>query len=267
MSARPVKRVLVCRPTYFTVDYIINPHMQPYTVSTAKAIKQWEALVAILKSLKIKVEVIEQEKNVPDMVFAKDQGIVKDGAVLLANFRYRQRQKERTYYQQWFRDHDFRLDDLSNISSFEGSDALFFADTLFVGMGYRASVSSCEELAEKLDMDVVPLRLIDPYFYQLDMSFLPINQDTAFYYPYAMSKSSQQLLKRLVPNLHVLSEEAAKAYAANSFVSGNDIIIPSGTPEVFRKDLKSIGLKIHEIDISEFKKAGGGINCLVNVLE
>lgn len=241
--------------------------MKPYTVDTANALKQWEDLVSIIKSLDIEVNVIEQKPDVPDMVFATDQGIVRDGAILLANFRYPQRQKERIYYREWFMENGFRLRALSNIFPFEGGDTLFCGDMLFVGTGFRASVASCEELAQKLEIDVIPLRLIDPFFYHLDMGFLPINKDTAFYYPKAFSKNSQNILKRLIPNLLELSEESVRAYAANSFVSGNDIIISKGTPKSFHKDLKKLGMQIQEVDISEFKKAGGGIHCLINVLE
>ena len=152
----PVRRVLLCRPEHFNVDYIINPHMSPHSVDTGKAMEQWKGLVAALRALGIKVEVIDQQPDVPDMVFATDQGIVRDGAVLLANFRYRQRQRERVYYREWFRDHGFRLRALSNIFPFEGGDTLFFDDMLFVGTGFRAGVASCEELARKLEVDVIP---------------------------------------------------------------------------------------------------------------
>ena len=262
-----IKRVLVCHPTHFTVDYVINPHMQPYAVSAPKAKKQWDHLIQTLSSLDLKIDVIEQEPDAPDMVFAADQGIVHKDAVLLANFRYSERQKERVYYRKWFREHGFRLRSLSNIFPFEGADSLFFGDTLLVGIGFRASLSSCEELAKKLAIEVMPLRLLDPYFYDLDMAFLPIDAATAFYYPPAFSLHSQNLINRLVPNLYTLSEEEARAYAANSFVSGHDIIIASGTPDQFRNRLKELGLIIHEVDVSEFKKAGGGIRCLINVLE
>ncbi len=267
MGSAPVKRVLLCRPTHFNVEYVINPHMKPYTVNADNALRQWEALVKILKSLNIKVEVIDQQEDVPDMVFAVDQGIVRDGSILLANFRFSQRQQERIYYREWFREHGFHLRALSNIYPFEGGDTHVFGDMLFVGTGFRASVSSCEELAHKLEMDVIPLRLVNPYFYHLDMCFLPINSTTAFYYPAAFSKNSQNLIKRLVPNLYELSKDAVEAYAANSFVSGTDIVISTEVPKSFHKDLKKLGLKIHEANISEFKKAGGGIRCLINVLE
>lgn len=261
-----VKRVLLCRPDHFDVEYIINPHMQPHSVDAAKAMRQWRELVATLESVGIKVDVIPQKPDVPDMVFATDQGIVRDGAVLLANFRYPQRQKERVYYREWFRDHGFRLRALSNMLPFEGGDARFWGEVLFVGTGFRASVASCEELAAKLGIDVIPLRLIDPGFYHLDMCFLPIDARTAFYYPEAFSESSRNLLKRLVPDLHELSAEAANAFAANSLVSGKDIVMQTGTPAAFRQDLKNLGMRVHEVDVSEFNKAGGGIRCLINEL-
>lgn len=267
MAAKQVKRVLLCRPTYFTVDYVINPHMQPYSVDENLAMKQWEELVSTLESLDIKVDVIEQHEDVPDMVFATDQGIVRDGAILLANFLYPQRQKERIYYRDWFRENGFRLRALSNIFPFEGGDTLFFGDMLFVGTGFRASVNSCEELAQKLEIDVMPLRLVDPFFYHLDTAFLPIDDKTAFYYPPAFSRNSQNLLKRLIPNLLELSEDDVRAFGANSFVSGSHIITSEGTSQKFHDDLKKVGMNVHLVDISEFKKAGGGIHCLINVLE
>lgn len=263
----PVKRVLLCRPSYFTVEYVINPHMEPHAVDTGAALEQWNQLVAALESIGVAVEVIEQQPDVPDMVFATDQGIVRDGTILLANFRYGQRQKERVYYREWFREHGFRLRSLSNIFPFEGGDTLFWNDLLFVGTGFRASLASCEELASKLGVDVMPLRLVDPFFYHLDMAFLPIDDQTAFYYPKAFSRNSANLLKRLIPNLLPFSKEEAEAYAANSFVSGRHIVISAGIPTTFHDRLRALGFTIHEVDISEFKKAGGGIHCLINVLE
>jgi N-dimethylarginine dimethylaminohydrolase len=261
-----VKRVLLCKPSYFTVDYIINPYMQPHSVDCAKAMRQWKKLKSTLESLDIKVDVIEQVEGVPDMVFATDQGIVRNDEVLLANFRYPERQKERPYYRDWFRKNGFKLRSLSNVFSFEGGDTLFFGDMLLVGTGFRANVASCEELSHKLDIDVLPLRLVDANYYHLDTAFLSIDKKTAFYYPPAFSLNSRNLLKTVVRNLHELTKAQAENFSANSFVSGNTVIIQSGIPS-FRRQLEALDKKVIEIDLSEFKKAGGGIHCLINTLE
>lgn len=142
--------------------------------------RQWQELTAALESLDVGVDVIDQQPDVPDMVFATDQGIVQGKKVLLANFRYPERKPETKYYRAWFEDRGFEPHELTKVFSFEGGDALFVDDTLFVGTGFRANVASCEELSQALDVDVVPLRLVDPKFYHLDMCFLPLDPYTAF---------------------------------------------------------------------------------------
>ncbi|HEX3082219.1 MAG TPA: arginine deiminase family protein [Candidatus Saccharimonadia bacterium] len=261
-----VKRVLMCRPTYFDVEYIINPHMKPHAVDQALAMQQWEGLVAALESQGVKVEIIEQKPDVPDMVFATDQGIVEGGTVLMANFRYPERKPETRYYRAWFREHGFEPRELTKIFNFEGGDALFVGKMLIVGTGFRANVASCEELADNLGIDVVPVRLVDPLFYHLDTCFLPLDADTAFYYPPAFSENSQGLLKKLIPNLHEMSRTEAEGFSANSLVSGDTVILQAGNP-TFRKKLEKLGRKVIEVEVGEFNKSGGGIHCLINTLE
>ena len=262
---RTISRVLLCRPDNFDVDYIINPYMQPHSVDKAKALRQWKKLVSALQTENIDVEIIEQAKGVPDMVFATDQGIVRGNEVLLANFRFPERKKERPYYRKWFEAHGYIIRTLSDVFPFEGGDTLFFGDMLLVGTGFRASVSSCEELSHTLDIDVLPLRLTDAKYYHLDTALLVLDSKTALYYPPAFSLNSKNLLRTVVRNLHELTQEQAESFAANSFVSGDTVFTQAGIPG-FKKKLESFGKKVIEVDLGEFKKAGGGIHCLINAL-
>jgi N-dimethylarginine dimethylaminohydrolase len=261
-----VTRVLMCRPSHFDVEYVINPHMKPYTVKPARALQQWEALESTLESLGITVDVVDQPPGVPDMVFATDQAIVRSGTAVLANFRFPQRRKETPHYRRWFREHGFETIDLTKVFSFEGGDCLPLGDAYLVGTGFRANVGSCEELAQTLNTDVIPLRLVDPAFYHLDMALLPLDAETAFYYPPAFSDNSRHLLQKLVPHLHELSRDEAQGYAANSFVTDGTVVVQSGIPG-FAARLKKLRFNVIETDLSEFKKAGGGIHCLINTLE
>ena len=87
MKNKQISRVLMCRPTYFDqLDYVINPWMTPGKINEKKAMQQWEQLVAIYNKLDITVEIIEQHRKSPDMVFATDQGIVCGEKVLLSRF-------------------------------------------------------------------------------------------------------------------------------------------------------------------------------------
>jgi N-dimethylarginine dimethylaminohydrolase len=269
MKRKKIKKVLMCRPLYFsTLDYVINPWMKPGTIDQDTAMKQWETLVQAYKDLGIKVEIIDQQKGWPDMVFATDEGLVTGKKLLLSRFRYKERQGETPYYKEWFEKQGYEISTLPEHFYFEGNGTMYFwNDKLFVGVGYRVDRPMCRYLQTLFpDYEVIPLEVASPSFYHLDMGFFPLNDDSIFYYPEAYSPDSRNVLKKMVPNLITLSEQEMKGYCANSVVVGKHVVHQSDNP-TFNKKLTSLGYKNVDVNVSEFKKSGGGIHCLTNILE
>ncbi|HSX08867.1 MAG TPA: arginine deiminase-related protein [Candidatus Saccharimonadales bacterium] len=262
-----IKKILMCKPTYFDqLNYVINPWMTPGTINEKKAMQEWEKLVDIYRELGAEVEIIEQHKDSPDMVFATDQGIVRNKTVLLSRFWTNERKKESTYYETWFQNQGYDILYLPENVYFEGNgDSFFWNNKLLVGIGYRANKQTCDAVGKLLDIEVIPLEIIDPKFYHLDVGFFPLNKDTAFYYPPAFSQKSRGVLKKLVPNLIELTEEEVNGFCANSVVTDHHVIHQKGNP-TFTETLKQLGYKSIEVDVSEFMKSGGGIHCLTNIL-
>src|SRR5690606_16793564 len=130
------------------------------------------------------------------------------------------------------------------------------------GTGFRASEKAVPKLKKITGRKIIPLQLIKADFYHLDTCFLPLDNETAFYYPPAFSPASQQQLQTLIPNLLAFTEAEAYAFAANSFVIGKKILI-AGPNQGFTQRLQNLGFEPIELDISEFIKAGGGIHCLI----
>ncbi len=124
----------MCRPTYYTVDYIIEPWMKPGTVNTKLAMQQWERLVEVYKQLDISVEILEQQKGLPDMMFATDQGIARGRKVLMSRFRHKERKGETQYYEQWFFEHAYKILHLPPYHYFEGNGESYF---WLLGFYYR----------------------------------------------------------------------------------------------------------------------------------
>ena len=268
MKQRVIKRVLLCKPLYFSsLDYSINPWMQPGTIDNDKAMKQWQSLVDVYKSLNITVQIIDQERGVPDMVFATDQAISVGDKTLISRFWKKERREETKHYVKWFRNNKYQLIYLPDNVYFEGNgNAYRWNDILFIGIGYRANKKTCEALNKIFACKVIPLETIDPLFYHLDVGFFPLNDDTAFFYPKAFSAKSIKILKEKIPNLIPLSKKEAFGFCANSIVTGNNVIHQKGNP-TFAKKLNDLGYKTIEVDLSEFKKSGGGAHCLTNILE
>lgn len=241
--------------------------MKPGTINGQKALEQWKNLVNIYKDLGITVKVIEQGEDSPDMVFAADQGIVHGKNVLLSQFWYDERKPETKYYKTWFEKHGYHIQYLPQGAYFEGNgDAYFWNNKLLIGLGFRADEFTCEAVSKALSIEVLPIQIIDANFYHLDVGFLPLNDTTAFYYPKAFQKQSREVLKKSIPNLIELTEEEAEGFCANSVVSGNTVIHQADNP-TFTKKLKDLGYNSIDVDLSEFKKSGGGVHCLTNILE
>lgn len=263
-----IKKVLVCKPLHYdSIDYVINPWMHTGKVDKQKALTQWNTLISVYKSLGITVAIINQKKGNPDMVFATDQGIVHKNSVLLSRFWCSERKNESVYYERWFKENLYTITYLPENVFFEGNgDSYQWRDTLLIGTGYRADQKTCDTVGKLLNLTVVPLELVDPLFYHLDVGFLPLNDTTAFYYPPAFSKKSREVLKKLVPNLREFSKDEAYGFCANSIVTDTHVIHQKGNP-TFQKKLKELGYMSIAVDVSEFIKSGGGIHCLTNILE
>lgn len=256
----------MCRPSFFSVEYVINPWMKPGIVDRARAEAQWEHLVREIEGQQIKVEIINQEQHLPDMVFSADQGVVVGNNVLVSNFRYPERRGERIPYLNWFTTNGFATSFIPSEDYFEGTgEAVFWKNILFVGTGFRTSKNSCEKIAEQLNIEVIPLELINPNFYHLDVCLLPLNKDTVFYYPEAFSEDSKKLLNKLVPHLIPFTDAEAHGFSANSLVTDHHVIVQKGN-DSFTWKLKELGYTVIEVDVSEFNKAGGGVHCLTGVL-
>lgn len=266
-QSKVIKEVLMCNPLHYSISYTINPWMKVGSENKNIAQMQWQKLCQTYFDLGIKVNLIDQQPNIPDMVFSTDQGIVKGKKVIISNFRFKERKGERKPYLEWFTSHGYELIFIPEKAYFEGNgECLFFGQKLLIGIGFRANMLTCKYLKKTLAVEVIPLELINPFFYHLDTALFVLNEEVVFYYPEAFSKKSQKVLKRLVPNLIPFNDFEANNFAANSVVTDHQVILNKTLPN-FRNDLAKLGYKSIEVDISEFAKAGGGAHCLTNVLK
>ena len=77
------QRFLMCRPTYFAVDYAINPWMDPTApVDTALASGSGSSCASTYLDLGHTVELIDPVPGLPDMVFAANGATVIDGSAM-----------------------------------------------------------------------------------------------------------------------------------------------------------------------------------------
>jgi len=261
------RRYLMCKPTHFTVDYKINPWMEPTTpTDTAKAVRQWQDLYDLYLQLGHEVELIEPLAGFPDMVYTANGGFTIDGRAYVPEFFYEQRQGESPAFADWFRANGFDTVMPKEINEGEG-DFLLAGDVILAGTGFRSVGDSHREVREVFDREVVTLTLVDPRFYHLDTALTvldPVVEEgqTAgiAYLPGAFDEASRRILEERFPDAILVADEDGAVFGLNSASDGYNVIIsPRATG--FEKQLRERGYNPIMVDLSELLLGGGGIKC------
>ncbi|MFJ9523083.1 dimethylargininase [Kitasatospora sp. NPDC101801] len=255
------RHYLMCPPTYFGVQYAINPWMDPgAVVDTRRAVQQWERLLAVHRKLGHTVHVMEPRPGLPDMVFTANAATIVDGTVLVSRFKYPQRAPEAAHFRRWFTQHPYRrVRTATRVNEGQG-DVLTAGRMLLAGTGFRTERSAHNELRTVLGLPVVTLTLVDPRFYHLDTALAVLSDDQVMYYPAAFDTPSRATLSALFPDALQATGEEAEEFALNAVCDGHHVVLP-GTAGRLADELAARGFDPIGVDVSEFRKAGGGAKC------
>jgi N-dimethylarginine dimethylaminohydrolase len=255
-----MKRYLMCRPTYFAVDYVINPWMDTSVpVDVELAVTQWTALRDTYRRLGHTVDEIEPIPGLPDMVFAANGATVVDGAVYGAHFRYPQRAPEAPAYLHWLADAGFETHEAKERNEGEG-DLLLTRSFLLAGTGFRTELAAHAEAQELFGRPVITLQLVDPRYYHLDTALTVLDGDTIAYLPEAFSPSSRRVLEQLFPDAILAAPADAAVFGLNAVSDGHRVVLPSPATGLATQ-LRERGFEPLPVEISELMKAGGGPKC------
>jgi len=255
------KNVLLCPPTQYDLRYAINPWMLGQQVDKIKAVEEFDAIVEAYKTLGLKPQFIEQDDALPDMVFTANAGVMIGDIFIPSNFRYVERQGESKLFADYFERVGIKVEYIDESIIFEGAgDALFLGDTLVLGYGFRSMQETKTALLKYLPEDkILSLGLSNPYFYHLDTCFSPLPSGKFIYYPDAFDDQSRKLLEQL--GGYWVTEDFCINYGCNMVAYG-DTMLTSYVDERIQEIADLENLKIVQLPINEFIKAGGGVRCL-----
>ena len=260
-------RFLMCPPTFFEVSYVINPWMQGNVdhVQGTRALAQWQSLHRALNG-RADVALIEAAAALPDMPFTANAGLVFGDTFVPSRFRHVERRGEEPHFEQWFGEQGFRVSAPPADVFFEGAgDALLDRgeSRLWMGHGHRTDLASAQMLQAALDIDVVPLRLVDPRFYHLDTCFCPLTGGILMYYPAAFDADSRARIESRVPADRRLAvgEADAATFSCNAVDLG-DAVVMNQASDTLSRQLHAFGFEAISVPLGEFMKSGGSAKCL-----
>lgn len=256
-------QILMCPPDFYGIEYEINPWMnRQEQADQPAAASQWLALREALAAAGAITLQMEPVKGLPDLVFTANAALIYRDAAVLARFRYPERQGEEPIDDAWLSSAGFDVRKLGDDVYFEGAgDALFCGDTLFAGYRIRSDVRGHQEIGRMFGCRVIPVELVDPYYYHLDTCFCPLSPTQAIYYPQAFDAYGQRALAESVGELIPVSADEAQRFACNAVVVGRTVVTNVGC-ERLHDDLRARGFSPVATPLDEFVKAGGSAKCL-----
>jgi N-dimethylarginine dimethylaminohydrolase len=256
-------RILMCPPTFYGIHYEINPWMKTERQADhGVAQRQWQALRAQLIAAGATIEEVPPVDGLPDLVFTANAALIFERQAVLSRFKHPQRQGEEEHFRRWLAADGFEVLDSPSQISFEGAgDALFCGDTLFAGYRQRSDALGHQQIGAMLKVRVLPLELVDSYYYHLDTCFCPLAPGIAVYFPDAFDDYGCRVLEANVPTLIEVDAEEARSFACNAVVVGRTVITNVGCPRLHDR-LRAAGFLPAETPLGEFVKAGGSAKCL-----
>jgi N-dimethylarginine dimethylaminohydrolase len=131
---------------------------------------------------------------------------------------------------------------------------------ILAGHGYRTDPAVGRELEALFGLPVVSLRLVDPRFYHLDTALCVLDEGTVAYYPGAFDDASRVALASLFPALIEAKDEDAEVLGLNAVSDGRHVVLPAQAAGLAAQ-LADNGFEPVPVDVSEFRKSGGGPKC------
>ena len=213
--------------------------------------------------------------GLPDEVFVANTVLplpMLPPTFIMANFKYAQRKKET----------DNLVPYLSKIGKViqwpyksvlegQGETKWFYGGrVVVVGYGFRSSKQSVLDLEEILNKIykshgltppiVIGVKLLDARYYHMDIATHAISSNECLIHRGAVS--DRDIQKMEAHGIRCIVREFGDPFALNCVIVNGKHYTHVLTAKA-RSVMKSLGLKMVELDVSEFEKSGGALRCMI----
>ena len=226
-------------------------------ISSALADAQHAAYLSTLEDLGLAVSIVDVDERYPDCVFVEDTAVVWRGHALICSAAAH-RDGEQVAVERALQN-EHRITRLPAGALLEGGDVLHVGDTTYVGLSTRTNGKGAAALAAMLTPFGVRVVTVPVYnTLHLKSAATYLGDDTLLVSP-------ERLDARHFGAREIVLTSENEPLAANCLRFNDCLIIPAGYPETARR-LRRLsdrwGVRVVQLDISEFEKGAGALTCL-----
>ncbi len=169
-------QILMCPPDYYGIEYEINPWMsRTRQANSALAVEQWQSLHRLLEECGAKISLIEPVKGLPDMVFTANAALIFRDTAVLSRFHHPRAAGRNAAWRALVvrAGHENPPALQRRVFRRRRRRALLRRHVVRRLSHPQRRPRAHNEIAEMLECRVIPLELVNSYFYHLDTCFCP----------------------------------------------------------------------------------------------
>ncbi|MFL0196660.1 dimethylarginine dimethylaminohydrolase family protein [Clostridium sp. WILCCON 0269] len=264
-----LKKVLLCPPNHMKLHPINviseNWIRKGIGLDIDRCIKEHEELIQAYKENGVEVVLMEPDVRLTNEVFARDFGACIREGYILGNFKEVIRKGETEAYR--IKMEELGIPCIAQVSKgfFEGGD-FWFLDycTLAIGVIDRTDETAIEEIKDQLSKfayNIIPVKCEEDNLH-LDMCFNIVEEKLAVICREALPDSFIKILEEKKFSLIDISQEDVFKHYGNLQSLGNGRVMSLKSNKKVNEKLKSYGINVIGLDISEILKSGGGPHCM-----
>lgn len=243
---------LVRRPSPRLADGLVT-HIGRTPVDVELAKEQWDGYVAALHANGWATTEVAPAPGLPDSAFVEDTMVVFRDVVVIARPGADERKPEVTAAADAVRSFGYRVVTINAPGTLDGGDVLKVGDTMYVGNGGRTNREGIAQLTaafEPLGATVVTVPLSKVLHLKSAVTALP--DGTIIGWPAAVDDVT------LFPNFVAVPEESGSHVV---LLNDHTVLLSADCPQTAEL-LRSRGLDVVTVDISEYIKLEGCVTCL-----
>jgi dimethylargininase len=217
-------------------------------------LQQYALYVETLRSIGLKIIELDAQPDYPDAHFVEDTAVVTPDVAIIANPGAASRQGEQKAISKILK--QYRANEhIQAPGTLDGGDVLMIGNHFFIGISERTNWEGARQLGkilEKYENTWTTLQVGAGLHFKSSVNYAG-NNTLLVTEDFASHKALNGYNKIIV--------KKEEEYAANVLWINDHLLIPTGFPDTKAK-LKSLDLRIIELDVSEVRKMDGGLTCL-----
>lgn len=234
-------------------------HLEREPINLEVGVEQHARYEACLEELGCEVRRLPIEPEMPDSVFVEDAAVVLDEMAVITRPGAESRRVETLSVSRALEAYR-EIQRIEKPGTLDGGDVLLIGRVLYVGASERSNRSGIEQLAEIVAIHGYQVRVAPVHgCLHLKSAVTQVGEGTLLMNPAFTSIECFE-------GLELLEVDPLEPLGANALLLGETVLYPAGYPRT-RRRMEGKGLQVRTVDVSELRKAEGGVTCCALILE